>query len=247
MSAATAVDLPRGPERYRTLWRLWRNERADPEPFYRLLAAYAVEDLDKHHGPLTGQTLADLGCGPGYYTDAFRSFGATVIPIDNSTDELELGGTPPEGYVLGDAGNLPLEDSSIDGVFCSNMLEHTPSAVPILTEIERVLKPGGWAYISWTNWYSPWGGHLMVPYHYLGPKLGPKLYVKRHGKPDKHMYGETLWARHIGTTLRETRERPHLRITDVEPRYWPWAKPVMKVPGLRELVAWNCVIRVEKV
>jgi SAM-dependent methyltransferase len=246
VSAATAVDLPRGPERFRTLWRLWRNERADPEPFYRLLAAYAVEDLDRHHGPLAGQTLADLGCGPGYYTGAFRSRGAQVIPIDNSTDELELGGTPPEGYVLGDAGDLPLEDASIDGVFCSNMLEHTPSAVPILTEIERVLKPGGWAYISWTNWYSPWGGHLMSPYHYLGPTLGPKLYVKRHGRPEKHMYGETLWARHIGTTLRETADRPHLRITGVEPRYWPWAKFIMKVPGLRELVAWNCVIRVEK-
>jgi SAM-dependent methyltransferase len=245
--SATAVDLPRGPERYRTLWRLWRNERADPEPFYRLLAGYAVEDLDQHHGPLAGQTLADLGCGPGYYTDAFRSFGAQVIPIDNSTDELELGGTPPEGYVLGDAGDLPLDDNSIDGVFCSNMLEHTPSAVPILTEIERVLKPGGWAYVSWTNWFSPWGGHLMVPYHYLGPKLGPKLYVKRHGRPDKHMYGETLWARHIGTTLREVGERPHLRVTAVEPRYWPWAKFIMKVPGLRELLAWNCVIRVEKV
>ena len=82
---------------------------------------------------------------------------------------------------------------------------------------------------------------------YLGPKLGPKMYVKRHGRPEKHMYGETLWARHIGTTLRETAERPRLRITGVEPRYWPWAKFIMKVPGLRELVAWNCVIRVEKV
>ena len=124
--SATAADLPRGPERFRTLWRLWRNERADPEPFYRLLAAYAVEDLDAHHGPLRGQTIADLGCGPGYYTYAFRGRGAEVIPIDNSTDELELGGAPPPGYVLGDAGALPLEDGSVDGVFCSNMLEHTP-------------------------------------------------------------------------------------------------------------------------
>jgi SAM-dependent methyltransferase len=127
------------------------------------------------------------------------------------------------------------------------MLEHTPSAEPIVAEIERVLKPGGWAYISWTNWYSPWGGHLMAPYHYLGPRLGPKLYEKRHGKPEKHAYGETLWACHIGPTLRLVGGRPGLEITQVEPRYWPWARPVMKVPGLRELVSWNCVIRVRKV
>ena len=171
--SATAADLPRGPERFRTLWRLWRNERADPEPFYRLLAAYAVEDLDAHHGPLRGQTIADLGCGPGYYTYAFRDRGAVVIPIDNSTDELELGGTPPPGYVLGDAGALPLEDGcGRRRLLLQHARAHAVGAEPIVAEIERVLKPGGWAYISWTNWYSPWGGHLMAPYHYLGPKLG---------------------------------------------------------------------------
>jgi SAM-dependent methyltransferase len=247
VSAATTESLPRGLQRARTLWRLFRAERTNPEPFYRLLAAIAAEDLDRRNGPLAGQTLVDLGCGPGYYTDAFRDRGATVIPVDNSTDELELGGSPPEGYVLGDAGDLPLEDAVADGIFCSNMLEHTPSAEPIVAEIERVLKPGGWAYISWTNWYSPWGGHLMAPYHYLGPTWGPKAYEKRHGKPEKHAYGETLWACHIGPTLRLVAGRPSLVIEHAEPRYWPWAWPVMKVPALRELVSWNCVIRARKV
>jgi SAM-dependent methyltransferase len=247
VSAATTESLPRGLQRARTLWRLFREERTNPEPFYRLLAAIAAEDLDRRNGPLAGQTLVDLGCGPGYYTDAFRDRGATVIPVDNSTDELELGGSPPEGYVLGDAGDLPLEDAVADGIFCSNMLEHTPSAEPIVAEIERVLKPGGWAYISWTNWYSPWGGHLMAPYHYLGPAWGPKAYEKRHGKPEKHAYGETLWACHIGPTLRLVAGRSSLVIEHAEPRYWPWAWPVMKVPGLRELVSWNCVIRARKV
>ncbi|QEC49565.1 class I SAM-dependent methyltransferase [Baekduia soli] len=245
--SADVVDLPRGPRRARMLWRMFREERSNPEPFYRALAAIAVADLDTHHGPLAGQTLVDLGCGPGYYTDAFRGRGATVVPVDNSTDELELGGAPPEGYVLADAGDLPLDDASVDGVFCSNMFEHTPSAAPIVAEIERVLRPGGWAYISWTNWYSPWGGHLMAPYHYLGPRLGPRLYERRHGKPEKHAYGETLWACHIGPTLRLVASRPGLEISRAEPRYWPWARAVMKVPGLRELVAWNCVIRVRKV
>jgi SAM-dependent methyltransferase len=246
MSAPQHADLPRGLRRGRLLWRLWRDERSDPEPFYRLLAAIAVRDLDDHHGPLAGQTLVDLGCGPGYYTDAFRGRGARVIPVDNSVDELELGGAPPAGYVVADAGALPLADGTADGVFCSNMLEHTPSADPVIAEIERVLRPGGWAYISWTNWYSPWGGHLMSPYHYLGPRLGPRLYERRHGRPEKHAYGETLWACHIGATLRLVGRHPGLEITRVEPRYWPWARAVMRVPGLRELVAWNCVIRVRR-
>jgi SAM-dependent methyltransferase len=245
--SAHAVEIPRGPRRFRTLWRLFRDERTNPEPFYRLLGAIAAEDLERRHGPLAGQTLVDLGCGPGYYTDAFRAHGATVVPVDNSADELELGGAPPAGYVLASAADLPLEDASADGVFCSNMLEHTPSAEAVIAEIERVLRPGGWAYISWTNWYSPWGGHLMSPYNYLGPTWGPRLYERRHGKPAKNVYGEGLFARHIGSTLRVVAARPSLVIEHVEPRYWPWAWPVMKVPGLRELVAWNCVIRARKV
>jgi SAM-dependent methyltransferase len=245
--STAAVELPRGLARARTLWRLWRNERENPQPFYELLAAIAAEDLDRRHGPLAGQTLLDLGCGPGWYTRAFRDRGASVIPVDNSEEELRLAGEPPEGYILADAADLPLADNSVDGVFCSNMFEHTPSAEPIIDEIERVLKPGGWAYMSWTNWYSPWGGHLMSPYHYLGPRLGPKLYEKLHGKPEKHAYGETLWACHIGPTLRYVRNRPRMEIIRAEPRYWPWARAVMHVPVLRELVSWNCVIRARKV
>ena len=127
--------------------------------------------------------------------------------MDNSEEELALGGGPPEGALIADAGALPLADASVDGVFCSNLLEHTPDAAPVIAEIERVLKPGGWAYVSWTNWYSPWGGHDMTPYQYLGPTRGPRLYERRHGKPRKNAYGDGLWACHIGPTLRLVRAR----------------------------------------
>ena len=244
VDAATA--RPRGVERALTLWRLFRNEREDPEPFYRLLAAEAAEDLDRRHGPLRGQRVVDLGCGPGIYTEALRARGADVVPVDNSADEAALVGAPVAGLVLADAAALPLDAGSVDGVFCSNMLEHTPDARAVIREIERVLRPGGWAYISWTNWYSPWGGHDMSPYHYLGPRLGPKLYVRRHGPPRKNPYGDGLWAVHVGPTLRFVRGRPGLRITGVEPRYWPKLRVITRIPLLREIVTWNCVIRVER-
>ncbi len=90
----SAVARPEGIDRVRTLWKLWRNERDDPEPFYRLLAAEAAESLDRRHGPLAGQRIVDLGCGPGIYTLALRERGAEVIPVDNSLDEASLVGSP---------------------------------------------------------------------------------------------------------------------------------------------------------
>lgn len=247
IDAPGGVERPRGLRRVRTLWRLWRREREDPVPFYRLLAAEAADDLERRYGPLAGRKIADLGCGPGFYTDALRALGAEVIPVDNDLEEMTYAGEPPEGALVADATALPLPDGELDGVLCSNLLEHTPDSNAVIDEIERVLRPGGWAYISWTNWYSPWGGHDMSPYHYLGPRLGPRLYERRHGPPRKNPYGDGLWAVHVGPTLRHVRGRRGLRIERVEPRYWPRLAWIARVPGLRELAMWNCVIRARRV
>ena len=242
----TTAARPTGLNRIRTYLRLFRNEKTDPAPFYELTAAEAAEDLDRHYGPLAGQTIVDLGCGPGWYTRALRDRGATVIPVDRSEEELHLGGDPPEDYVLADAGDLPLQDGSVDAVLCSNLLEHTPDAEPVFREIERVLKPGGWAYVSWTPWWSPWGGHDMIPYHLLGTRLGPRAYERRHGPPRKNGLGDGLWVRHVGPTLKLAKARPKLEIERVEARYWPRLSAVTRVPVLRELLTGNCVIRIRK-
>jgi SAM-dependent methyltransferase len=241
--SADVAEL-RGARRAAALWRLFRNEREDPAPFYSLLGAELAADLDRRHGPLAGQRLLDLGCGPGWYTRALRDRGAEVVPIDNAPEEL--GPNPPEGALLADARDLPFPDGAVDGVVCSNLLEHTPDAPAVLREIGRVLRPGGWAYVSWTNWYSPHGGHDMSPYHLLGPRLGPRLYERRHGPPRKNAYGDGLWAVHIGPTLRAARAQPELEITGVEPRYWPRLRWIVRLPGLRELLTWNCVIHLER-
>jgi SAM-dependent methyltransferase len=230
----------------RELFQRWRHESDDPEPFYSMLAAEVTFTLEQRHGALAGTTIADLGSGPGYYARTFRSRAAFVIPIDGALEELDVNGAAPPGSVVANAGRLPLVDASVDAVFCSNMLEHTPDPQAVVLEIERVLRPGGWCYLSWTNWYSPWGGHAMTPYQFLGPRLGPRLYERLHGLPRKHRYGEGLFAVHIGRTLRDVRDRSALRIERVEPRYWPWASFIARIPGAREVLCWNCVIHFVK-
>jgi SAM-dependent methyltransferase len=226
----------------RSLWRLWRREKTDPVPFYTVLAAELVRDLERRHGRLAGRRLLDLGCGPGLYTAALRASGAEVTPVDN--DPAELRGVP--GAIHADGAALPFATGAFDGVVCSNLLEHTPDARAVLDEIARVLAPGGFAYISWTNWYSPWGGHEFVPYQYLGPRLGPRLHRRLHGPVRKNAYGEGLWYTHIGRTLAFVRAMPALEIERVEPRYWPRLRVILSVPVLREVLTWNCVIHAHR-
>lgn len=243
-------DLPAAPsghlERARTLWRLFRNERDEPEPFYSFLAREVAEQLEGMHGPLAGQLLADLGCGPGFYTRALRAKGALVLPVDAEMAELTLAGEPPSGCILADAGSLPLASGTLDGVFCSNLLEHTARPFEVLSEMARVLRPGGWGYLSWTPWWSPWGGHEMSPYHLLGPKVGTGLYEALHGPPRKNRFGEGLFVTKVGQVLAYMRSREDIEVIRVEPRYWPWAKAICSVPGAREVLSWNCVVHFTK-
>ena len=110
-----------------------------------------------------------------------------------------------------------------------------------------MLRPGGWGYISWTNWYSPWGGHDMSPYHYLGPRLGPRLYERRHGPPRKNPYGAGLWARaHRPDAAARARRARASRSSASSRATGRSCAFVCRIPGLRELVTWNCVIRVRR-
>lgn len=47
-----------------------------------------------------------------------------------------------------DIADMPMSDATFDLVFCSQVLEHTKTPVQVLTEIGRVLKPGGEAWLS---------------------------------------------------------------------------------------------------
>ena len=221
------------------LFRLFLAEKHDPEPFYRRSAERAIEAFPFE---VRGLRILDLGSGAGYFTDELRAAGAEVHPVELDASELARRDGGLAGAVQADATRLPYPDGCFDGVFCSNMLEHTPAVPPVLREVGRVVRPGGWAWVSWTNWYSPWGGHEIVPFHYLGPRLGLWLWRALFGEPRKNVPFVELWPTHIGDVLRAVRAEPTLDASEVFPRYYPSQRWITKVPGVREVLTWNCVL-----
>lgn len=225
------------------LFAAFRGEQTDPASFYGTLARDTVAQLSSYT-PLDGRLVVDVGGGPGYFADELRSAGARCLCVDADAHEMTLHGRDADAYgVQGSALDLPLRSGSVDVCFSSNVLEHVPDRTRMADEMVRVTRPGGLVYLSYTLWLSPWGGHETSPWHYLGGAYAAERFARRHGRRPKNDFGRTMYAAHAGEMLRWTRGRTDVDVVDVLPRYLPgWAKPVVRVPLLREVVTWNLLL-----
>lgn len=221
-------------------------EQTDPAHFYGLLAADSVREVSRY-APLAGALVLDVGGGPGYFADAFTAAGARYGALDADAGELTAAGLPSTNVFMGSALALPVADDSVDICYSSNVLEHVPSPQAMAEEMVRVTKPGGVTIISWTLWYSPWGGHETSPWHYLGGRRAADWYAQRHGKRPKNDFGRTMYAAHAGPMLRWADRQRAATLITAYPRYHPtWARWLVRVPVLRECLVWNLVLVLRK-
>ena len=96
----------------------------------------------------------DVGCGAGHWTRTIQALlprDAEVVGVDREAKFLELArataadrGT--EGrtrFEVAEAEALPFEDGSFDLVTCQTVLMHVADAGRVISEMIRVLEPGG--------------------------------------------------------------------------------------------------------
>ncbi len=115
-----------------------------------------------------GYRLLDCGCGPGSISCDFAQILSQghVQGIDREESQIELArerasklGLSNISFDVASIYKLPFDDSSFDAVFAHAIFEHISSPATALSELLRVLKPGGFAAIR-----SPdWGGFLVGP------------------------------------------------------------------------------------
>jgi arabinofuranan 3-O-arabinosyltransferase len=261
-----ARPAPRdGLARTLALARAFRLEQSDPDVFYRTVAADTVAQISSYT-ELAGRLVLDIGGGGGYFSEAFRGAGARSIlvepeaqeappadppsgPEDNHRRATWPGRLAPGTTVAGDGYQLPFRSEVADLTFSSNVLEHIAEPRRLVDEMIRVTTLGGLLYLSFTAWYSPWGGHETSPWHYLGGARAARRYEIRTGHPPKNLFGTSLFACHVGPTLKMLRQLSDRAVlVDVLPRYHPsWLRWVVQVPGVREIATWNLLAVLRRV
>ncbi len=104
--------------------------------------------------PLSGAKVLELGCGKAEKTRFVASKAKSVLALEVDEIQLEtnrlISDLPNVNFEYGGAQNIPEGDGRFDIVLMFKSLHHVPIGHmdDAFSEIHRVLKPGGLAYIS---------------------------------------------------------------------------------------------------
>ena len=227
-------------------FQAFRVEQTDPNSLYTLMASDVIKTLTPHLN-IAGTQVLDVGGGPGYVAEAFDRAGGTCLTVDPSLDELHLHGRSQRLAIVSDGQCLPFFSGQFNIVHCSNVLEHVPRPQQLLTELSRCCAVNGLVYLSFTNWLSPWGGHELSPWHYLGAERAIKRYEARGGTV-KNLPGTSLYKLKIGDVIKWLQQDRTLEIVSITPRYYPsWTKLITRIPGIREFLTWNLEVVMRRV
>jgi len=113
-----------------------------------------IQLLEKKLNPLVNQKVLDLGCGDGVLSYMLWKRKADTVGVDHSEKGIELARTMHKKlnsnviFHMSSAYDLPLDNKSVKGIICSDVIEHVQEPNKLLDEIDRVLKVGGHAVIS---------------------------------------------------------------------------------------------------
>lgn len=137
--------------------------------FYAPTARKIAENITS---PKNDLTVIDLGSGPGYLSAEVYSLlpQAEIVAVDPSFHVLEIAkknaekaGMPHYYVTGGTAEKIPCKSQSCDVVISQSSFHEWEDPKKGLSEIFRVLKPGGFIMIIDfnRNWFSGWKGKLI--------------------------------------------------------------------------------------
>lgn len=157
---------------------------------------HAATQLDSHTGlPLTrdrffgatgwpkqmaGETILEVGCGAGRFTEQVTQTGAMVVSLDYSSSvdaNYQSNGHRDNVLIIqADAYKMPFAKASFDRVFCLGVLQHTPDVRRTFLELPKYLKVKGSLAVDVYRRF-PWWKQWTITKYWIRPftrKMNPQ-------------------------------------------------------------------------
>jgi ubiquinone/menaquinone biosynthesis C-methylase UbiE len=130
-----------------------------PEGYSFRVRREKVFKMLPHDG--NGLHILDLACGPGIMIKGLRARNYTVTAIDAAPDMVELAkkelpNDPLVTCAVGDAYALDVQNGQYDIVTAMGLIEYLDDEPRYMKEMNRIIKNGGTAIITYPNIWSPW-------------------------------------------------------------------------------------------
>ena len=119
--------------------------------------AYVIKHLVARSYDYRNKKVLDIGCGGGFLTEEIGKFGFETTGVDISSPSLQVARRHAEAlnlniaYHEGMGENLSYADDHFEMVFCLDVLEHVEDFSIVVSEVSRVLKPGGLFFFETIN------------------------------------------------------------------------------------------------
>lgn len=110
-----------------------------------------VEFIDKKFSPTK---ILDIGCGEGFSVKAFNEYGIDAYGIEGSSYAISKIDKSIKNKVFQinlNSHKFPFENETFDFILCSHTIEHIHNLDFFVSELSRVLKTGGNAWILTPN------------------------------------------------------------------------------------------------
>ena len=114
--------------------------------------AGAITALMQRLSPWAGRDVLDIGCGTGFHLPVFAATARSVTGIEPHRDLAAIARRRVRRLdqvtvLQASAADLPLDESSVDVVHARWAYFFGPGCEPGLAELERVVRPGGRAFV----------------------------------------------------------------------------------------------------
>jgi SAM-dependent methyltransferase len=162
-SAGIATDERwRAAQRYEQEW--WKNHPPDPE-FYIEFAEEVTRELSPFIVLSPNHFVLEVGSGAaGIITGLDGAHRYALDPLEDyycMVESFRQFRDPAVHYACARGEALPYSDGMFDLVISDNVLDHCELPAKVLSEIHRVLKPGGIVYLR-LNVYLQWGRFVRM-------------------------------------------------------------------------------------